>query len=111
NRPCDTHRHLYGHNHRWRINRPTVSSEEAFEMNGYLQDTLHGILNCKCSGNCILKSLYVDEVKNGKAYITAEPYDDAFRQNQIEETIQKIKRIMWKRKKSIWQALDVYTVK
>ena len=79
-------------------------------MNGYLQDTLHGILNCKCSGNCILKSLYVDEVENGRAYITAEPYDDAFRQNQIEETIQKIKRIMWKRKKSIWQALDVYTV-
>src|SRR5699024_747736 len=26
NRPCDTHRHLYGHNHRWRINRPTVGS-------------------------------------------------------------------------------------
>ena len=79
-------------------------------MNGYLQDTLHGVLNCKCTGNCILKSLHVDKIENHTAYVTVEPYDDAFNQNQIDETLRKIKRIVWKRKQSIWQALDVYSV-
>ncbi|WP_020007383.1 hypothetical protein [Salinicoccus albus] len=79
-------------------------------MNGYLQDTLHGILNCKCKGNCILKSLHVDKIENHTAYITVEPYDDAFNQNQVDDTIQRIKRIMWKRKKAIWQSLDVHSV-
>lgn len=78
-------------------------------MNGYLQDTLHGILMCECKGNCILKSLHVGEIKDRTAFITVEPYDDAFNQNQIDETIKKIKRTLLRRKSSIWAMLDVDT--
>lgn len=79
-------------------------------IDGYLQNTLHGILNCKCKGNCILKSLHIDEIYNDSAFITVEPFDDAFNQNQVEETIDKIKRVVWRRRNQIWAMLDVESV-
>ena len=79
-------------------------------MDGYLQNTMHGVLNCKCKGNCILKSLHVDELYNNTAFITVEPYDDAFNQNQVDDTVERIKRILLKRNKAIYKSLNVSSI-
>ena len=92
----------------WQVNNRREL--KILSMDGYLQNTLHGILNCECKGNCILKSLHIDEIYNDSAFITVEPFDDAFNQNQVEETIDKIKRVVWRRREQIWAMLDVESV-
>lgn len=81
-------------------------------MTGYLQNTLHCILGCKCKGNCILKSLQVVRVVDGHAEITGEPYDDAYGLLHFDETVDKLERVLWRRRKSIFKKLnaDVVTV-
>lgn len=76
-------------------------------LNGHLQNTLHGILNCQCKKNCLLKSLYVDEIYNDCAFITVEPFDGAFNPNDVEGTINRIKRMLLKRNKKIYKTLKV----
>lgn len=76
-------------------------------MDGYLKDTLHGILNCRCNGNCLLKSLQVNEIAGETAYINAEPYDDAFNQSNVDETIERIKRTLLRRKRKIHEVMNV----
>lgn len=76
-----------------------------------LSKTLHGVLGCKCSGrNCFLKSLYVLRVIDGKAEIEAEPYDEAYGLLHFDETIEKIERIIWRRRKAIFKALNADAV-
>lgn len=76
-------------------------------LDGHLKETLHGLLNCNCKGNCLLKSLHVTEIYRDTAIVDVEPFDDAFNQNQIEETIDKIKRTLLRRKKAIHKVLGV----
>jgi aminopeptidase-like protein len=49
----------------------------------------------------------VEDVENGTAYINIEPFDDAFNQSNVDETIDRAKRILLKRKKAIQKSLDV----
>lgn len=76
-------------------------------MDRYTEHTLHGILSCKCKGNCLLKSMEVEGVENETAYINIEPFDDAFNQSNVDETIDRAKRMLLKRKKAIQKNLGV----
>lgn len=60
----------------------------------YLEETLCFILNCKCDGGCILKSMKVDNHQE----ITVEPYDHRFDVDRVERTLKR-------RKKAILKAL------
>lgn len=72
-----------------------------------LTKTLHGILGCNCKGrNCFLKSLYVLRVTDGKAEIEAEPYDEAYKLYDFDETIRKVERVIWRRRKMIFEKLN-----
>ena len=61
----------------------------------YLEETLHGILKCKCEGGCILKSMKVEN----RNEITVEPYDDRFDIKAVERTLNR-------RRKAILRALN-----
>jgi len=61
----------------------------------YLEGTLCYILNCKCDGGCILKSMKVDN----RQEITVEPYDHRFDVDRVERTLKR-------RKKAILKALN-----
>src|SRR5690625_3227993 len=76
-------------------------------MDRYTEHTLHGILNCKCNGNCLLKSMTVESVSNETAYINIEPFDDAFNPSNVDKTINRAKRMLLKRKKAIQKKLGV----
>lgn len=66
----------------------------------YLSNTLYGLMAKKYHKNSILKSISIDKIENGTAYLTCEPYDDAF-------DSEKICKLMIRRKNSIMNKLDV----
>lgn len=58
--------------------------------------------------NNILKSLTINELKNGCVSIEAEPYDDAYNTEKMDETTTKICNLLDRREKSIFKALRRY---
>ncbi|SDK82017.1 hypothetical protein [Lacicoccus qingdaonensis] len=72
-----------------------------------LNNSLHGILNCRCEGNCLLKSIDLNHIDGDDAFLEVEPYDAAFNQSNVDETIDRTKRVLLRRRKAISRALGV----
>ena len=53
--------------------------------------------------NNILKSLYILEVHKGSAIFECEPYDYAYNTNKMDNTLEKICRVIDKREKVIFK--------
>lgn len=70
-----------------------------------LFEMLGGNLNTDNRNN-VLKSLSVVEVENSTAVIEAEPYDYAYDTEKMDETTTKIYKLLDRREKSIFKALN-----
>lgn len=56
--------------------------------------------------NNVMKSLFIIRFRGNIAEVEAEPYDDAYNTNQIDDTMEKITRILDRREKTIFKALS-----
>ena len=90
-------------------------------MSNYLEGTLHYYLSCKCENqkvkckrncttgfckckpNCILKSLSIWSIQDDVVYINAEPYDNAYNFNDMEKLLDKLQRVIFSRRVSIFR--------
>lgn len=54
----------------------------------------------------VLKSLFIVDLRGTTVEIEAEPYDDAYNTNHIDDTMEKIARILDRREKAIFKALS-----
>lgn len=56
--------------------------------------------------NNILKSIYILEVQEGSAIFECEPYDYAYNTNKMDNTLEKICRVIDKREKVIFKKIQ-----
>lgn len=70
----------------------------------YLKETLCFILDCKCEGGCILKSMKVDN----RQEITVEPFDHRFDVDRVERTLKRRKKAILKALGSDYVTVTVY---
>ena len=54
----------------------------------------------------VLKSLFIVGLRGATVEIEAEPYDDAYNTNHIDDTMEKITRILDRREKAIFESLS-----
>ncbi|MGM8140053.1 hypothetical protein [Enterococcus italicus] len=62
--------------------------------------------NKKDKKSNVLKSLFIVESRGSVVEIEAEPYDDAYNTNHIDDTMGKITRVLDRREKAIFKALS-----
>ena len=56
--------------------------------------------------NNVMKSLFIIRFRGNVVEIEAEPYDNAYNTNHIDDTMEKITRILDRREKAIFKALS-----
>src|SRR5699024_613942 len=74
-----------------------------------LQTTLYDLLGGSTvldKKNNVLKSLFITNVDQFGVEIEAEPYDDAYNTNHIDQTMEKVVRIINRRESAIFKALQ-----